>query len=75
MWPDDLLFVERTKDVGTVLWKFDERVVDGIVNILSAWALIAGDRLRRIQSGQAQDYVYGVALGVLLLMIWMGWPR
>ncbi len=28
----DLLFVERTKDVGTVLWKFDERVVDGIVN-------------------------------------------
>ena len=35
----------------------------------------AGDRLRRIQTGQAQDYVYGVALGVLVLMVWMRWPR
>jgi len=28
----DLLFVNRTKDLGTFLWRFDERVVDGIVN-------------------------------------------
>jgi hypothetical protein len=32
--------------------------------------LRAGDTLRRIQTGQAQDYVYGVALGVLLLLVW-----
>ena len=35
----------------------------------------AGDRLRRIQTGQAQDYVYGIALGVLVLMVWMRWPK
>ncbi len=28
----DLLFVERLKDLGTFLWRFDDRVVDGIVN-------------------------------------------
>jgi NADH-quinone oxidoreductase subunit L len=28
----DLLFVDRMKDLGTFLWRFDERVVDGIVN-------------------------------------------
>ncbi|MFB3904693.1 MAG: NADH-quinone oxidoreductase subunit L [Acidobacteriota bacterium] len=28
----DLLFVDRTKDFGTFLWRFDERVVDGLVN-------------------------------------------
>jgi hypothetical protein len=28
-----------------------------------------------MQSGRAQDYVYGIALGVLLLMVWIRWPR
>src|SRR6266481_3369891 len=59
---------------GIVGW-VDRYIVDGIVNVLSAWTLTLGDRLRRIQSGQAQDYVYGIALGVLLLMVWMRWPR
>jgi hypothetical protein len=53
----------------------DRYIVDGILNALSAWTLTAGDRLRRIQTGQAQDYLYGIALGVLLLMVWMRWPK
>jgi NADH-quinone oxidoreductase subunit L len=48
----------------------DRYLVDGLLNALSAWTLRAGDRLRRIQSGQPQDYVYGVAFGVLLLLVW-----
>jgi NADH-quinone oxidoreductase subunit L len=48
----------------------DRYLVDGIVNVLSAWTLSFGDRLRGIQSGVPQDYVYGVALGVLLLILW-----
>jgi NADH-quinone oxidoreductase subunit L len=48
----------------------DRYVVDGVVNALSAGALRAGDVLRRLQTGHAQDYVYGVALGVLLLLVW-----
>ena len=46
----------------------DRYVVDGVLNVLSAWTLDAGDRLRRIQSGQPQDYVYGVAFGVCSLL-------
>jgi len=48
----------------------DRYLVDGVLNALSAGALRAGDTLRRIQTGQPQDYVYGVALGVLLLLVW-----
>ncbi|PYO28732.1 MAG: hypothetical protein DMD86_15865 [Candidatus Rokuibacteriota bacterium] len=44
--------------------------MDGTVNLLSAWTLGFGDRLRGIQSGVPQDYVYAVALGVLLLFVW-----
>jgi NADH-quinone oxidoreductase subunit L len=77
-WLDDLFaliyrrgILEASRAVGWV----DRYLVDGVLNVLSAWTLTAGDRLRRIQSGQAQDYVYGIALGVLLLMVWMRWPR
>jgi NADH-quinone oxidoreductase subunit L len=48
----------------------DRYLVDGILNALTALTLRAGDALRRIQSGRAQDYVYGVAFGVLLLFVW-----
>jgi NADH-quinone oxidoreductase subunit L len=48
----------------------DRYFVDGILNALTALTLRAGDRLRHIQSGRAQDYVYGVAFGVLLLLVW-----
>ena len=35
-----------------VIGWLDRYIVDGVVNLLSAWTLEAGDRLRRIQSGQ-----------------------
>jgi NADH-quinone oxidoreductase subunit L len=53
----------------------DRYVVDGVLNVLSAWTLRAGDLLRRLQTGQAQDYVYGVAFGVLLLFVWVQFFR
>jgi NADH-quinone oxidoreductase subunit L len=51
----------------------DRYIVDGVLNVLSALTLRGGDLLRRIQSGQAQDYVYGVAFGALLLFVWVQW--
>jgi len=77
-WLDDFFaLVYRIGILGLsrIVGWIDRYIVDGILNVLSAWTLTAGDRLRRIQSGQAQDYIYGVALGVLLLMVWMRWPR
>ena len=77
-WIDDIFaFVYRGFLLGLawlVGW-VDRYLVDGVLNLLSAWTLIAGDRLRRLQSGRAQDYVYGIALGVLLLLVWVRWPR
>jgi NADH-quinone oxidoreductase subunit L len=51
----------------------DRYLVDGLLNVLSAWTLRGGDSLRRVQSGQAQDYVYAVAFGVLILLVWAHW--
>jgi NADH-quinone oxidoreductase subunit L len=53
--------------VGSV----DRYVVDGVVNAASAGTFRLGARLRRLQSGHAQDYLYGIAAGVLLLFfVW-----
>jgi len=77
-WLDDLFALVYRRVILRVSratgW-VDRYIVDGILNALSAWTLTAGDRLRRIQTGQAQDYLYGIALGVLLLMVWMRWPK
>jgi NADH-quinone oxidoreductase subunit L len=53
----------------------DRYLVDGVLNVLSAGSLRAGDLLRRLQTGQPQDYVYGVAFGVLLLVVWVQFWR
>jgi len=53
----------------------DRYFVDGLLNLFSTWTLRGGDALRRIQTGQPQDYVYGVAFGVLLLLVWAQWWR
>jgi len=77
-WLDDLFALVYRRiilGVSRIVGWVDRYIVDGILNVLSAGTLTAGDRLRRIQTGQAQDYVYGIALGVLLLMVWMRWPR
>jgi NADH-quinone oxidoreductase subunit L len=56
--------------LSRVIGWVDRYLVDGVVNALSAAALRAGDQLRHLQTGRPQDYVYGVALGVLLLLVW-----
>jgi NADH-quinone oxidoreductase subunit L len=59
--------------VARLIGWIDRYLVDGVLNVLSAWTLRAGDRLRRLQSGQPQDYVYGVAFGALLLFVLAHW--
>jgi len=74
-WIDDaFLFVYRSVLLvfsRTIGW-IDRYVVDGIVNVMSAWTVMGGGRLRRMQTGRVQDYVFGVAVGVVALLIWLG---
>jgi NADH-quinone oxidoreductase subunit L len=51
----------------------DRYVVDGVLNVVSAWTVSTGDVLRTVQTGRAQDYVYGVAVGLLILLLWVRW--
>jgi NADH-quinone oxidoreductase subunit L len=75
-WIDDLFegayrlaVLGLSRAVGWI----DRYLVDGVLNLLSAWTLSSGDDLREIQTGRAQDYVYGLAAGLLALILWMRW--
>ncbi len=77
-WLDDLfegLYRGAVLGLSAAVGWVDRYLVDGVVNVLSAWTLTGGDRLRRMQTGLPQDYVYGLAVGLLLLLIWVQWPR
>jgi NADH-quinone oxidoreductase subunit L len=74
-WLDDVyvaiyrsVFLAFSRVVGWV----DRYVVDGVLNVVSAWTLDGGDRLRRMQTGKVQDYLFAVAFGLLALVVWIG---
>ncbi len=75
-WMDDLyggLYRGAVLALSRVVGWIDRYLVDGIVNVASAWTLRWGDDLRSIQTGRAQDYLYGIALGFILLVVWSAW--
>jgi NADH-quinone oxidoreductase subunit L len=74
----DALYVAVYRGIVLVLARLvgwiDRYVVDGVVNVASALTLRAGTDLRRLQTGRAQDYLYGVTAGLLLvLVLWRLW--
>ncbi|WP_226010343.1 NADH-quinone oxidoreductase subunit L [Halomicrobium salinisoli] len=52
--------------------KFDQGVVDGVVNGISSVSLFSGGRVRRIQSGVVTNYALLVTTGLVVLLIAFG---
>jgi NADH:ubiquinone oxidoreductase subunit 5 (subunit L)/multisubunit Na+/H+ antiporter MnhA subunit len=75
-WIDDLfegVFAAGTLAFSRLVGWVDRYFVDGVLNVVSAWTVTTGDEMRSIQTGRAQDYVYGLAVGLLLLLVWARW--
>jgi len=52
--------------------KFDQGVVDGVVNGVSSVSLFAGSRIRRIQTGVVSNYAALLTLGLTALLVVFG---
>jgi NADH-quinone oxidoreductase subunit L len=48
---------------------FDAYVVDGLVNLASNETLAIGGRLRRLQTGSINGYLYGILAGVMIILL------
>ena len=64
-----------TRVVAWIVGRGDDAVVDGAVRALSEGTLHAGERLRRVQTGRIQTYVYVIAVGVLAVAFLQYWLR
>jgi NADH-quinone oxidoreductase subunit L len=75
-WIDDIFergVASAVLAFSQVVGWVDRYLVDGVLNVVSAWTVTTGDEMRSIQTGRAQDYVYGLAVGLLLLLVWVRW--
>jgi NADH-quinone oxidoreductase subunit L len=75
-WIDDLfegVFGAATLGFSRLVGWIDRYLVDGVLNVLSAWTVTTGDEMRTIQTGRVQDYVYGLGVGLLVLLLWVRW--
>jgi NADH-quinone oxidoreductase subunit L len=52
--------------------KFDQGVVDGVVNGVSSVSLFAGSRIRRVQTGVVTNYAALLTLGLVALLVVFG---
>ena len=52
--------------------KFDQGVVDGVVNGVSSVSLFSGSRVRRIQTGIVSNYATLLTLGLVALLVVVG---
>ena len=59
-----------TRDIlAAVTGAFDNRVVDGLVNRVAQVTWAVGGRIRRIQTGAIQTYLFVVLAGIVLLIL------
>ncbi len=49
---------------------FDNKVVDGAVNVSAKAVGVTGTGLRRLQSGYLRSYALSIASGTMLILIW-----
>ncbi|HET9878100.1 MAG TPA: NADH-quinone oxidoreductase subunit L [Candidatus Limnocylindria bacterium] len=64
-----LVFARGGALLGNVLWWFDARVIDGIVNGAGWLASGIGGLLRKAQTGRVNNYGLGIAGGLVLVLV------
>ena len=66
----ETLIIKPIHKGSVVLWKyFDVRGIDGIVNGSAKIAAWTGNQIRQIQTGKAPDYVLGMLVGLVVILI------
>lgn len=65
-----VLYREGLSRVAALASWVDRYLVDGLINAFGSSFLIAGQKLRKIQTGSVQDYVFAVMAGAVAFVLW-----
>ena len=58
-----------TRFVSWLNGLFDQYIIDGMVNAIANITFWAGNKFRRMQTGNINSYLYGILIAVVLLII------
>ncbi|MEF8771954.1 NADH-quinone oxidoreductase subunit L [Halodesulfurarchaeum sp.] len=58
-----------TMPLAQVADKFDQGIIDGVVNTISSLALFSGSRIRRLQTGRVTNYAAMLTLGLVVIVL------
>ncbi|WP_132057609.1 NADH-quinone oxidoreductase subunit L [Halorussus amylolyticus] len=61
-----------TLPLARVADKFDQGVIDGVVNGVSSVSLFSGGRIKRIQTGVVSNYAFLLTMGLVVLLVFIG---
>jgi NADH-quinone oxidoreductase subunit L len=65
-----LLFRHVALNLANLIGWVDRYVVDGLMNLIGWLAIKGGQRLRKVQTGNVQDYVFAVVAGAVVFVAW-----
>ena len=71
-WIDDIyswIYRNILDGLSSVCGWFDRYIVDGFVNFIAYSAKLTSQRLRTMQTGRTQDYLYGIIIAIMLFFI------
>ncbi|MFB6085782.1 MAG: NADH-quinone oxidoreductase subunit L [Halodesulfurarchaeum sp.] len=58
-----------TLPLARIADKFDQGIIDGVVNAVSSLALFSGSRIRRLQTGRVTNYAAMLTLGLVVIVL------
>jgi NADH-quinone oxidoreductase subunit L len=58
-----------TMPIARVADKFDQGIIDGVVNAISSVALLSGSRIRKLQTGRVTNYAAMLTLGLVVIVL------
>lgn len=67
----DALFVRPSRHLGMLLWRFDVRGVDGVVEDVSKTIWDSGGILRRLQTGFVGNYALVIGIGLIAIIAYL----
>ncbi len=65
------VLVDGGKALAYGFWRFDQRVVDGLVNGVAGLVRVGSGGLRRVQTGFVQGYALAIGLGLVGLVTYL----
>ena len=72
LWIDDFyhwIYIYIINGLAYICGWFDRYIVDGFVNFVASYTMSISHVLRNVQTGRAQDYLYGIIIAILLFSV------